>query len=287
MVFFICAKLQANKLTQARSNTMSSTMILHSGAREASRDEVYAVPTPSGSDTWQPVPHQELLDGVLSRLTSIGLQIRKEQHGLQAGGLRWFGVFDMAARSGGKDYGVSIGLRNSHDQSWAAGAVMGANVFVCDNTSFSGEVQFMRKHSRLILQDLPQILDQAVVKLSTLEDYQEVRFNHYRNSELSDAQVNDFLVRSVMGKALPLTRLPKVFGEWKRPSHEEFAGRTAWSLFNAYTEVFKTTSRYALPARSQRLHQLFDRFVGTPKMEVPESLTLAQLQEKAAAAATN
>jgi hypothetical protein len=266
---------------------MGSNLILHAGARLATREEVLAVPTPAGTDTWQPVPHVELLDGVLNRLQSIGLQVRKEQHGLQNEGQRWFGVFDLEARSAGKDYGISVGLRNSHDMSWAAGAIMGANVFVCDNTSFSAEVRFVRKHTREILADLPQILDQAVVKLSVLEDYQEIRFNHYRQSELTDGQARDFLVQSVMGKALPLTRLPKVYEQWKRPLHPEFEPRTAWSLFNAYTQVYKDTSRFALPTRSQRLHQLFDRFVGTPKMETPESLTLAQLQARAAAAATN
>lgn len=266
---------------------MSATLTLHSGAVAATREQVLNTATPDATDTWQPVPHSELLNGVIGRLESIGLRVRKESHGLQKDGLRWFGVFDLEARAQDRDYSLSVGLRNAHDMSWAAAAIMGAKVWICDNTSFSGEVQFTRRHTRGILTDLPEILDKAVVRLSLLEDYQAIRFDHYKQSELTDSQVRDFLVQAVDGGALPLTRLPRVYREWREPRHPEFGERTAWSMFNAFTEVYKSTSRFALPARSQRLHGLLDRFIGTPKLEHPPELTLAELQAKAAAAATN
>lgn len=266
---------------------MGARLSLHAGAMSATREEVLAVATPEPTETWQPVPHETLLTGVISRLESIGLNVRREQHGLQGEGNRWFGVFDLAARSGDKDYSLSVGLRNSHDQSMAAAAIMGANVWICDNQSFSGEVQFSRKHTSEILAHLPEILDRTVVKLSMLEDYQAIRFDHYKRTEISAKDADHLLVQAVMGRALPVTRLPKVYEEWVRPRHEEFAPRTAWSLFNAFTEIYKTTSPFALPLRSQRLHHLIDRTIGTPKLEAPATLTLAELQAKAQAAPTN
>jgi hypothetical protein len=35
----------------------------------------------------------------------------------------------------------------------------------------------------------------------------------------------------------PAPRLPKVIGAWEEPQHNPFAPRTAWSLFNAFTDV--------------------------------------------------
>ena len=36
------------------------------------------------------------------------------------------------------------------------------------------------------------------------------------------------------------TRLPAVLREWREPRHPEFReGRTAWRLFNAFTEALK------------------------------------------------
>lgn len=266
---------------------MTASLSLHAGALSATREEVLAVHTPEATETWQPVPHATLLDGVISRLESIGLKVRREQHGLQGNGARWFGVFDLEARSGNDEYSLSVGLRNSHDMSMAAAAIMGARVWLCDNQSYSGEVQFSRKHTSEILAHLPEILDRTVVKLSMLEDYQAIRFNHYKRTEIDNRDANDLLVQAVMQKALPVTRLPKVYREWINPSHEEFAPRTAWSLFNAFTEIYKSTSPFALPLRSQRLHHLLDRQIGTPKLEAPATLTLSELQARAQAAANN
>ena len=55
---------------------------------------------------------------------------------------------------------------------------------------------------------------------------------------------------------------PKVLGEWRKPPHEEFRPRNAWSLFNAFTEAQKGLNPNALIARTQALHGLFDGLVG-------------------------
>jgi hypothetical protein len=51
--------------------------------------------------------------------------------------------------------------------------------------------------------------------------------------------------------------LPKVIEAWEEPKHEEFAPRTAWSLFNAFTEVQKGGSPRFQMEGSLRLTQLF------------------------------
>ena len=262
-------------------------LTLHSGAQVATRAEVLDVRTPDATETWQPVPHGFLIDGFLSRLESIGFGVQREQHGLTRDGARWFGVFDLVARSAERDYSLAIGLRNSHDQSFAAAAMMGSRVWICDNLAMSGEVRIIRKHTSEILNDLPDVMDEAVVKLSSIEDFMRIRIDHYKASELTDAQVHDFLVRSTMAKVLPVTRLPLVYAEWHRPRHDDFRPRTAWSLFNGFTEVFKGTSLFKMPARTQRLHLLLDRFVGTPKPAPAPELTLADLRARAAAASSN
>jgi hypothetical protein len=53
--------------------------------------------------------------------------------------------------------------------------------------------------------------------------------------------------------------LPKVIEAWDEPRHEEFAPRTAWSLFNAFIEVQKDTGPRAQMEGSLRLSSLFRR----------------------------
>ena len=65
--------------------------------------------------------------------------------------------------------------------------------------------------------------------------------------------------RPMIGNVLPASRLPKVIEAWEAPHHEEFAPRTAWSLFNAFTEVAKTSPPRAQMEGSLRLSSLFRR----------------------------
>jgi hypothetical protein len=48
-----------------------------------------------------------------------------------------------------------------------------------------------------------------------------------------------------------------VIEAWEEPKHEEFAPRTAWSLFNAFTEVQKGSGPRAQMEGSLRLSALF------------------------------
>ena len=42
------------------------------------------------------------------------------------------------------------------------------------------------------------------------------------------------------------TQVPKVLGDWRKPRHEAFEPRTAWSLFNCFTETMKGLSTFNL-----------------------------------------
>ena len=56
--------------------------------------------------------------------------------------------------------------------------------------------------------------------------------------------------------------VPSFLREWREPRHPEFReGRTAWRLFNAFTEGLKGNLD-ALPHRTQALHGLLDAACG-------------------------
>ena len=67
--------------------------------------------------------------------------------------------------------------------------------------------------------------------------------------------------------------IAKVLKEWRGSEHEEFAPRTAWSLHNSYTEVFKGSNPVDLTARSLRLHGLMD-LIATEGGHDPEQIDL-------------
>ena len=236
-------------------------LTLHCGSNQATIKEVRAVATPVRTSTWTPIGHDELIDSVISTLGGNGLKVVNEAHALWQGGNRYFGSFQLAGEA--PDYALVVGLRNSHDKSFPAGLACGSGVFVCDNLAFSGEVRLSRRHTPRIREDLPRLISVAVGKLSEMKVTQEQRIEAYKHFNLDDFKAHDVLVRSLDVGACPVTRLPAVLKEWREPSHEDFRPRTAWSLFNAFTEVAKANaSPERVIGRTMPLHGLFDQLCG-------------------------
>ena len=79
---------------------------------------------------------------------------------------------------------------------------------------------------------------------------------------VSDGAAHDLVIQSLDARVVPVTRIPDVLREWREPRHSEFReGRTAWRLFNAFTESLKGRLD-ALPTRTQALHGLLDCVCG-------------------------
>lgn len=236
-------------------------LCLHCGAHQAGRDEIEAAVTPEPTDTWYPIPHARLLDQVESTLTDVGLNIVSEAHALGRDGDRYFGMLELRNGQAHDDYALIAGVRNSHDQSYPAGLVIGAAVFVCDNLSFSGEIKFARKHTRFIDRDLPELVQAAVGRLGEMRHKQDERIHAYKSKRLCDRDAHHLMVRMVDSGTLPVTRLLVALQEFREPTHDEFmvdGKRTAWTLMNATTEALKGRNLDALPRRTQSMHGLLD-----------------------------
>ena len=77
--------------------------------------------------------------------------------------------------------------------------------------------------------------------------------------ELQPAHAHHLMIEAIRANVLPASRLPKVLEAWEVPRQEEFASRTAWSLFNAFTEVAKTSPPRAQMEGSLKLASRFRR----------------------------
>src|SRR5262249_51585397 len=103
----------------------------------------------------RPEPKQSELAKRVFITHSNGLHVVQEGHGLWRDGQRYFGLMEVRNGSNADDFGLVVGLRNSHDKSFPAALALGSRVFVCDNLAFSGEVKLSRKHTTYIWRDLP------------------------------------------------------------------------------------------------------------------------------------
>jgi hypothetical protein len=238
-------------------------LVLHCGASAVPRVEVARVTTPRPTETWQPIPHVTLIETVEDALRSTGLRIGNQVHSLSNEGNRYFALTEVHGPHDPEDYSLVLGLRNSHDKTFPVGLVAGATVFVCDNLSFSGEVRLTRKHTVHLQRDLPQLVSRGVGKLMDLWGHQGKRIDAYKNHRIRDKSAHDLVVRAVDIGVCTNRMVPSVLKEWRSPTYPAFADRTAWSLFNAFTEALKGNLP-ELPKRTEALHSLMDHHVGIP-----------------------
>lgn len=237
-------------------------LILHAGGVQINRNELATLKTPAPTRSHFPVPHGLFVNTVAAALENSGARIDSEEHGIAKEGNRYFGLFNLKLDRSSDDYGFTVGLRNSHDKSFVMGLCAGSRVFICDNLAFSNEITVARKHTRHIRRDLQPLVWNAIGRLGEARIAQDNRIAAYRNFTLDDAGVHDLLIRSVDARVIPNAKVPHVLRQWRKPEHEQFQPRTAWSLFNGYTEILKSCPVAELPARTVRLHGMLDTVCG-------------------------
>ena len=245
-----------------------SGLLLHCGAEKVGYGEVINTKTPRATSTWTPIAHEQVIDGIKQQLETRGIETLSEEHSLSHGGDRYFGLMQIARKGrqdvvSNSDYGLTIGIRNSHDKTFPVGLAVGSRVFVCDNLSFSGEINVVRKHTRWVRRDLPALMCNAVAQITAKAKSQHERFQAYKMQELKDAMAHHLIIQMLRAQAITSSQVEKIVNEWYEPSHEDFNERNVWSLFNAVTEVAKGKANpHTMLKRSQRLHGVCDLAAG-------------------------
>lgn len=208
--------------------------------------------------SYQPIAHHEVVNRTKRFLDENGFTIQDEVHSLARANQHYFGLFavDHPNREA-SDRGCVVGIRNSHDKTFPAGLCAGDAPFVCDNLIFTNTIKLARRHTRNILNDLDTTINRAIGKLFNFWHGQDERINAYKQVELSNAQVNDIVIRACKAGALPKSKIIDVVDQWESSDHSEFWDRNVNSLYNAFTEVYKG-NLVALPNRSDALHSVLD-----------------------------
>jgi len=235
------------------------TLIVHRGGWEATKADLAAVPVPEPTESYHPVPYGRFIEEVELHVPRFGLTVQSSAFALAREGGQMFGVLTCVNGKPAADYALAIGVRNSYDRSLAVGLTLGSRVFCCDNLAFSGEVTMHRKHTVHVFRDLPDLIYTMLSQVSSMRERNDGEIAAMKVRELPPAHAHHLMVEAIRANVLPASRLPKVIEAWDEPRHEEFAPRTAWSLFNAFTHVQKESGPRAQMEGSLRLSQLFRR----------------------------
>src|SRR5438093_1405141 len=236
---------------------MSGTLVVHRGGWEATKADLAAVPVPEPTESYHPVPYGRFVEEVELHVPRFGLKIQSEQFALAREGAQMFGVLTCTNGRGADDYALAVGLRSSYDRSLAVSMCSGVRCFICDNLAFSGEVTMQRKHTAHVFRDLPDLIYRLLSQVSSMRERIDGEIAAMKVRPLPPAHAHHLMIEAVKANVIPASRLPKVIEAWEEPRHEEFAPRTVWSLFNAFSEVQKAAGPRAEMEGSLRLTSLF------------------------------
>jgi hypothetical protein len=234
-----------------------SQLTLHRGGWSATLADLASVPVPEATGSYVPVPYPRLIEEIRLHLPRFGLTLMREEYGLAREGGQLFGVLSCRNGRPDTDHCLALGVRSSYDRSLSVGLVAGSRVFCCDNLAFSGEVQMHRKHTAHVFRDLPDLIYRMLSQVSALRDRHELEIRDMKAFAMGPERAHHLMVEVVRATILPASRLPKVLEAWEEPRHDEFRSRSAWSLFNAITEVLKGGSARAQMEGSLRLSSIF------------------------------
>lgn len=227
------------------------TMILHCGGKTVSLDEARAVPLPQATRSYKPVGHGTVIDMVEAGIGHFipSAKVADRQVGLGRDGQHLFALWTLETQNtlmrreqeGEDSLAFSIAVRNSYDKSLAVGIAAGAKVFVCDNLCFSGsDFHVARKHTTNVMRDLRGLVAKAMQ--AGPRGYAAMQRLRIALKGVDLTTDDGYKLLGLMqGKGVIRPQQATIaFREWGvKPSHEEFAPRTAWSFYNCLTEATK------------------------------------------------
>ena len=219
---------------------------------------------------WRPIQHGELAQTLLDQADALGLAL--DRHTWQVSGpgdTDLFGCLDFrSSPSLEVPDGLlfSLGVRHSNAGRYALTLVTGARVLVCTNGMLVGEQVLSKRHTDDL--DLRATvrrgLEASIAQAGAVGDW----FVRLGATELTGPQADRVMMEAARTGVLSWSALRQVDRAWSEPPHEVFRARTAWSLYNAFTEVARTRSPAVQLKALRGLRHLFDGRVLTDLVEL-------------------
>lgn len=218
----------------------TANLLCHKGGRYVTAAELYQVPCPEPTRTWYPIQHGDMAASVVTALRAGGYEIKRDRWALAgSGGEQMFGVLDMATEIQGREITLSVGIRNSVNQTFPLGFCAGSRVFVCDNLAFSAELMVRRRHTVNGMRDFKVSVSRAVGALEGFVYAEKMRTERWQQTKITFQQRDEVILRSLVSGVFPKTMLPDIFREQVRPQYAEFNDMSAFGLFNNFTTVMR------------------------------------------------
>lgn len=219
--------------------------------------EIFRVPIPHKTDSYSPVAHQDVVNEVHENLDKLGLNVKDKKYRANKKGTQVIGNFDV--ESGDSDFDFRLAFRNSYDKSMSLAFVAGVSVMICSNGMIAGEMQFVRKHTGTILQEMRFKVGNAIKDFHDIMKKSQDHSYQMKNIQIDKTATAELCGRFFMEQdIITSSQLNTIRDELANPSYNDFQDPTLWSLYNHTTHALKTTHPTKYLDKHKDLHQFVE-----------------------------
>lgn len=222
-------------------------------------EELYRVIIPDATESYAPVSHRNIINAVREQLDIHNLNTTKETFSTARFGQQLIGYMDIN-RDDNLELGMRLVFRNSYDKSMSVAIAAGSCVWICTNGVVAGEIQYIRKHTGSVVQELNH---RVVNAINSLNEHFDLVVEH--SNRMKEIEVNPRLSAELAGRLfieedlITSQQLNIVKKEIINSSYPSFKEPTLWSFYNHVTNSLKESHPYTYMQKHVNLH----RFVET------------------------
>ena len=211
------------------------------------------IPVPAQTDSYTPVPQQDLWDTVCNTFQAGGYMLSNEQHTVHRKRPVFVSRIDVAADwlptdGGGMKW--TIAVMNSYDKSKSARIIFGGTVFVCSNGLIVADHVLRTKHTTHVWDRLPNLIlnayDQFEGECRKYIAHQET----LKVKTTTTKDLADFTMTIARKGILPKAKALDFYEESVKPSFDyQTPNLCLWNLQAAYTHLAKEMNPVERPQR--------------------------------------
>ena len=220
--------------------------------------DLFNVRVPADTSSYSAVSHRNIVEAVKEQLDKRNMQIVGSKYNVAAKGEKVIGYYDLQY-DGDSEMGMRLAFRNSYDKSMSVAFVAGSQVFICSNGCISGELQYVRKHTGSVVQELNNKIVQTIGQLEDHFIKMRKHAEQMKQIELPMVKAAELYGRMFMiDDIITPTQLSIVKRELNEPTFEPFKEETLWSAYNHVTYALKDSHPLTYINQHVNLHNFIE-----------------------------
>ncbi len=229
-------------------------------------DELKAIPSPTPTKTWNPIPHHEIATTVENQLAKFGIGIADSKIDADPTGNN---VFVTHSLDFGTKYTEGIpqfGWRNSINKKLSLGFTSGTCIIVCSNLVFNGSWLEFKKHTSTLEEDT--IIDMTLKGIKHVAKESQVNESWYEELKLyeCDNYYADHMFMQMLRTGVVSSRqvldLSNAFDEERKRY-----GDNLYTIYNSATQTFRELTLPTISQKSLLLNRMIKKEQETFEVE--------------------